>query len=876
MKTYALDFETYYDRDCSIKKLGPLGYFSHHSFDAYMVSVVGDDGLEWVGHPKDFDWQLLEGQRVLSHNASFDETLYLYGVTQSWWPEVKPAEWHCTADMAAACGLPRSLKNSTAIAFDLEISKSTRDNMSGKTWDGMSEDFKREVEEYAIKDSVLCLRLWKAYESKWPQFERDISNLNRRIVQRGIPIDIDALRKGKETINELLFETEKVIPWADEKPLLSRKAFDEHCIQMGIEPPASLAKTDVDAQKWIRAHGHKYKWIESVTNWRRINAIKKKLDSFEYATMPDNRYYGGIMYYGGHTGRFSGSGGNLNLQNLPRDEMFGVNMRNLITAPKGRKLVVVDLSQIEVRTLCWLSKDEETMAAIQASDDIYEAFAIQFGLWSKDKGVLKKEDPKLRHKVKALVLGCFGAGTKVLTQRGWVNIVDVRDSDTVWDGNQWVNHEGLLHQGIQETVTAHGLEATPDHEILTEHGWQEWSKVLQSEKDLKSALSTATLPYSVTNITEEVQESQVGTLLSNVVAVGKGWLTGITSNVVSLLLATCALRKIVVGQSCVNMDTPKSFLIKNTGRDYSTGSAQYTTDASTLTIKDTFGMAEEAYGYTKSGSIIDQRSLDTLSPLKGGINRIWNWIVSTMTKVTNQITLDSLLGKKTATTKDQSRTSKKGSTILKQKSYVYDLKNCGPNNRFTVLTDYGPILVHNCGYGAGPKRFSELYDMPLEEAEEAVELYRDRLHKVPRFWDNLNLRIKGAMDKRVLTLKLPSGRTMSYPNLQEIMNKGRSSSYLCRINRNGQLRKMNLWGGVLAENMSQALARDIFSHMMLEIDKAGIDIIFHVHDEVICECNEEKAEETLQTIIKIMSTPPEWVPDIPLDAEGEILTKYQK
>jgi DNA polymerase len=355
---------------------------------------------------------------------------------------------------------------------------------------------------------------------------------------------------------------------------------------MGIEPPASLAKTDVDAQKWIRVHGHKYKWVESVTNWRRINAIKKKLDSFEYATMPDDRYYGGIMYFGGHTGRFSGSGGNLNLQNLPRDEMFGVNMRNLITAPKGRKLVVVDLSQIEVRTLCWLSKDEETMAAIQASDDIYEAFAIQFGLWSKDKGVLKKEDVKLRHKVKALVLGC--------------------------------------------------------------------------------------------------------------------------------------------------------------------------------------------------------------------------------------------------------------------------------------------------GYGAGAKRFAELYGMPIEEAEEAVELYRDRLHKVPRFWSNLDHRIKGAMSKRVLKLKIPSGRIMTYPKLEEILNRGRPSNYLCRINRNGQLRKMNLWGGVLAENMSQALARDIFSHMMLEIDKAGIDIIFHVHDEVICECDENKAEETLQTIIKIMSTPPEWIPNIPLDAEGEILTKYQK
>jgi len=585
MTIYALDFETYYDRDCSIKTLGPLGYFSHHSFDAYMVSVVGDDGLEWVGHPKDFDWQLLEDNIVLSHNASFDETLYLYGVTQNWWLEVKPAEWHCTADMAAACGLPRSLKNSTAEAFNLEISKTTRDNMSGKTWDSMSDEFKREVEEYAIKDSVLCLRLWKEYESKWSQFERDISTLNRRIIQRGIPIDIDALKKSKETINKLLFDTEQSIPWADEKPLLSRKAFDEHCIKLGIEPPASLAQNDIDAQRWIRAHGHKYKWIEAVTNWRRVNTIKKKLDSFDYATMPDNRYYGGIMYFGGHTGRFSGSGGNLNLQNLPRDEMFGVNMRNLITAPEGRKLVVVDLSQIEVRTLCWLSEDRDTMDVIDASDDIYEAFAIQFGLWSKDKGVLKKEDPKLRHKVKAIVLGC--------------------------------------------------------------------------------------------------------------------------------------------------------------------------------------------------------------------------------------------------------------------------------------------------GYGAGAKKFAEMYNMPLQEAEDAVSLYRTKLFKVPKYWKKLDNLVKRHYSDGLLTLDLPSGRSLTYPKLHMTMAQGRVH-YGCSINRNGQKRKMKLWGGILAENLSQALARDIFSYMMLEIDKAGIDIIFHVHDEVICECDEDKAEETLQKITQIMSTPPEWISDIPLDAEGEILTQYQK
>ena len=78
MKTFALDFETYYDKDCSIKKLGFNCYFSHPDFDAYKLSVVGDDGTSFVGCPKEgFDWSILEGHRVLAHNASFDESLYL-------------------------------------------------------------------------------------------------------------------------------------------------------------------------------------------------------------------------------------------------------------------------------------------------------------------------------------------------------------------------------------------------------------------------------------------------------------------------------------------------------------------------------------------------------------------------------------------------------------------------------------------------------------------------------------------------------------------------------------------------------------------------------------------------------------------------------
>ena len=322
MNTYAVDFETYYDKDCSIKTLGTRGYFNHFDFDAYMVSVVGDEGTSFVGHPKDFDWSILEGNRVLSHNASFDETLYFFGCERGWWKKVTPAEWHCTADLAAYCGLPRSLKGSTVELFDLTVDKSTRDNMKGKRWENMDEDFKKEVAEYALKDSELCLRLWQELSPKWSESEKLVSVINRRCAQRGIPIDAVLLAKQKEELAQRVFEAENSIPWIDHAPPLSRNAFNEECRKLGLEPPHSLALSDEDANEWIRIHGKKYKWIEAVRNFRRINALRRKLESFDYATMADGRYYGGFMYFGAHTGRFSGASGNLNLQNLPREEMF--------------------------------------------------------------------------------------------------------------------------------------------------------------------------------------------------------------------------------------------------------------------------------------------------------------------------------------------------------------------------------------------------------------------------------------------------------------------------------------------------------------------------------------------------------------------------
>ena len=582
METIALDFETYYDKHCSIKTLGPLGYFSHPDFDAYMVSVVGTKGTKFVGHPDDFDWHTLNGNIVLSHNASFDETLYLYGIAEGWWPKTKPQAWYCTADLAAFCKLPRSLKGAAEESLGLAVDKTTRNRMSGKRWGKMPPELQKEVEAYALKDSELCLALWLKHKDQWPTAEQEISLLNRRIVQGGVPIDTALLQQQLETIKKAQFEVEKSIPWNGERPLLSRAAFNDECRKVGLEPPASLAASNAESQKWIDTHSVGHPWVGAVKDWRRINALKKKIESFDYATMPDKRFYGGIMYFGAHTGRFSGGGGNLNLQNLPRREMFGVNLRHLIATKKGKRLVVVDLGQIEVRTLCWLAGDTVMLEEIEKTEDIYEAFAIRFNQWSADKGPLRKINPALRHKVKTMVLGC--------------------------------------------------------------------------------------------------------------------------------------------------------------------------------------------------------------------------------------------------------------------------------------------------GYGAGKNKFREMSGMSYLEANAAVNVYRNSMPSVTRLWNKYSSDVCGACAlRRPFAVTLPSGRVLDYG----VVKRGPDMSLMAILPRHGKRTPIKLWGGLLAENASQALARDVFSDMLLRVSDAGHKIVFHVHDEMIIEVDKKEAEETYEDVVKIMSTPPEWI-DLPLAAEGTILERYEK
>jgi len=127
---------------------------------------------------------------------------------------------------------------------------------------------------------------------------------------------------------------------------------------------------------------------------------------------PDGTMAYGMKYMGAHTGRWSGDA-KFNVQNLPRNEMFGVDLRGCIVPRDGKKFIICDLAQIEPRVLAWLSGNTGLLEAVRNGYGIYEAAAKNMGLWTGEKGTLKKSDAPLYQLVKAMVLGLgYGAGAK--------------------------------------------------------------------------------------------------------------------------------------------------------------------------------------------------------------------------------------------------------------------------------------------------------------------------------------------------------------------------------------------------------------------------------------------------------------------------------
>lgn len=119
-----------------------------------------------------------------------------------------------------------------------------------------------------------------------------------------------------------------------------------------------------------------------------------------------------------------------------------------------------------------------------------------------------------------------------------------------------------------------------------------------------------------------------------------------------------------------------------------------------------------------------------------------------------------------------------------------------------------------------------------------------------------------------LTVTLPSGRKLYYAQPHLTKDRwGRDSLGYYGVNQTTKRwMPLETYGGKLTENIVQAIARDCLAEAVERLEAAGIPVVFHIHDEVVCEVPREQA--SLQKVVDIMGENPAWAPDLPLAADG--------
>ena len=924
-----VDWETAYGvhpvtgENVTLSKMTTEEYVRHPLFKAHGLGVkIGQERAFYLYKPDD----LLHFLRThpwsrsftIAHHSHFD------GAILTWRAGITPRFWGDTLSMGRAI-FPNEAVSLGRLSVILGLGEKGTELASFRGKWSLTDEEQAVMGRYCCNDVELTSKIFDALKGHFPADElRLIDWTVRAFTEPAIAIDgkplIEAYKAERKRKRTLVAQCV-----SDKEVLASNDQFAQLLIDLGVDPPKKVSPAKIkDGRVDKDMLGEppfgllpSFKATKDMTSEERITLKEeKKVYPWSYAfgktdegfkllqDHPDpkvqaviearlgikstiketrtKRYYKigkrGLFpvylnYYGGHTGRWSG-GDKQNAQNLnrvdSRDPTSGA-LRMSWTAPKGHVIAVRDQGQIEARQLSYVAGQEDMLDMFRAGGDPYDFMAGKvYGRKVDRKHVPEDKNPGQVGKI--IVLGCLGPDTIVITNHGCKKIIDVRHSDMVWDGVEYVSHLGIKYQGEKECLTHAGLSATPDHEILTEHGWQEWSEVRMRHFLFRSAIRKA----SLLSLSGEDPLPDITRTSNARAAIGR-WYTGLILLVEEVLDAIFVLKK-RVGQLLRSIGgmllLSRTITIEN---DFSTAFHPAFSGAKTTETTNTKITEREGYEYVKRGLMTGKNFLNTLPLLKVGTWRITNWIGSITTKAMSLVTCVFAAKRTTSETEEQSSSSRK-------RLPTYDVLCAGPRNCFAVMTDYGPIIVHNCGYQMGAWKLQEnirvgFMGMPgflfgqdyvdqlgvdveafcfqksykkgfryaKDEAEACkpmnvsltdhlthcavtkflIDTFRRENGSVVALWKesqaSLDLIIAGSKDVQVGArglvftceegLVLPNGMKLRYNKLRKTSD-GKGYKYLANVRKKEWT---NIYGGKVVENIVQALSRIIISDQLLRV-----------------------------------------------------------
>jgi len=437
-KLLVLDIETYYDPAYSLKKMTIPEYVHDDRFHAHGLAIRYPDGkaafrpdmAAAVAELQETYGPELEAVTVVLHNSYFD--LYVlahrFGLHVRHFVDTMLLSYHVHGRRSKSGGQDASLK-ALADRYCLPA-KGDLDFMCGVR--NPTPQQAARLRDYAIGDVnityELALRLLPGVTR--PEVELPImTHTVRLFVERSIRVDAPAVEPLRNKVEQAVsgwFRKAAVLPEEVSKNTRFTKLLKEALARTGRELPLKQGKKDLipatakkDPAMLAMLHDGD-PVVEALANARvgkkSQDQILARLDTIERITAAT----GGslpvhLIYYGAHTGRFTGGGGH-NCQNLGRSDLGG-QVRGLLVPDPGHVFIIGDFAQIEARITAWLANDQTLLEGFRQGRDLYaEEAAGVFGCPVRKPTDLDPPDVKAfmasrRQVGKTMVLGLgFGMG----------------------------------------------------------------------------------------------------------------------------------------------------------------------------------------------------------------------------------------------------------------------------------------------------------------------------------------------------------------------------------------------------------------------------------------------------------------------------------
>lgn len=476
-----------------------------YSFDGEPVKVIdlacGEELPEEVR-------QALTDDTVtkIAHNANFERVCLSRYLGMPTGQYLDAASWHCTMVWSATLGLPLSLKGvGTVLGLEKQKLEEGRDLIryfcmpctptaaNGRRhrnlpkhapdkWETFKAYNLRDVEtEMEIAEK---LSRFPVPDEVWDQYHMD-----QEINDRGILVDMalvkSAISMDSRSHNELSIRMQNLTALENPNSVSQMKKWlADHDLET-----ESLGKKDIAAL--LKSAPEEIRPILQIRQQLAKTSVKKYL-AMQNAVCFDSRARG-MFQFGGASRTLRWAGRIVQLQNLPQNHMPDLEearalvrqgnydalkmlygsvpdvlselIRTAFIAQEGKQFYVADFSAIEARVIAWLAGEEWRIDLFRNGGDIYcQSASKMFKVPVEKHGV----NGHLRQKGKVAELACIAESSLVLTNHGEKAIEDVTQSDLLWDGENWVQHDGVVYRGEREVITYEGLTATPDHLVWCE------------------------------------------------------------------------------------------------------------------------------------------------------------------------------------------------------------------------------------------------------------------------------------------------------------------------------------------------------------------------------------------------------------------------